>query len=179
VFVIEELDGLTRAVDLERHSATLIHVPLKHTSEGVILLGQKAINAMVMLPHTVVARSDSGGASRVAEAPGEQTIDTTRPDAALRVDVHDDAVAEADAATAWYRDEAGDDIASRFVGDIAAALRVIADAPLRSPPGADGTRARRLDAFPYLVVYECLSDRVRVLALAHTSRPPDYWSSRR
>ena len=98
---------------------------------------------------------------------------------ALRVDVHDDAVAEADAATAWYRDEAGDDAALRLVSDIAGALSVIAEAPLRSSPSADGTRARRLDEFPYVVVYECLPDRVRLLAFAHTSRRPGYWSTRR
>jgi toxin ParE1/3/4 len=55
----------------------------------------------------------------------------------------------------------------------------MAEAPLRSPPSVDGTHARRLDEFPYVVVYECLPDRVRVLAFAHTSRRPGDWSTRR
>ena len=94
------------------------------------------------------------------------------------VEVHEDAAAEADAAAAWYRDEAGEEIALRFVQAIAAALDVIAESPLRNAVRMDGTRARRLDGFPYHVVYEVLSDRVRILAFAHTSRLPGFWSVR-
>jgi toxin ParE1/3/4 len=32
-----------------------------------------------------------------------------------------------------------------------------------------------LDRFPYIIFYECLTDRVRVVAIAHERRRPGYW----
>jgi len=36
-----------------------------------------------------------------------------------------------------------------------------------------------LPKFPYLVIYEVHDDLVNVLAVAHASRRPDYWTDRR
>jgi toxin ParE1/3/4 len=36
-----------------------------------------------------------------------------------------------------------------------------------------------LPRFPYLIVYEVHDDRIHVLAIAHASRGPNYWLSRR
>ena len=98
---------------------------------------------------------------------------------ALAAEIHQAALAEAEAATEWYRTEAGQDVALRFAADVAAALRVVSEAPERAAVRSDGTRARRLDDFPYVVVYDEADGRVRVLAVAHTSRRPGYWSDRR
>jgi hypothetical protein len=35
-----------------------------------------------------------------------------------------------------------------------------------------------LDRFPYLILYLDYPDRIRILALAHTSRRPGYWKTR-
>ncbi len=45
----------------------------------------------------------------------------------------------------------------------------------------DDPRVRRvlLRRFPYAVIYEVFDDQVHVLAVAHTSRKPNYWTSRR
>jgi len=40
-------------------------------------------------------------------------------------------------------------------------------------------RRARLPRFPYLVIYEFHANFVQILAVAHASREPDYWSSRR
>jgi toxin ParE1/3/4 len=36
-----------------------------------------------------------------------------------------------------------------------------------------------LHRFPYVIYYECLPDRVRVVAIAHERRRPDYWKRRK
>ena len=98
---------------------------------------------------------------------------------ALRVEVHAEAAAEAAAATEWYRQEAGADVGVRFVAEVARCLRAIGDAPSRAPMRPDGARRMRTDGFPYVVVYDEHDDRAVVLAIAHTSRRPGYWSDRR
>lgn len=36
-----------------------------------------------------------------------------------------------------------------------------------------------LHRFPYVIYYECLPDRVRVVAIAHSRRRPGYWMRRK
>ncbi|WP_145435577.1 type II toxin-antitoxin system RelE/ParE family toxin [Lacipirellula limnantheis] len=40
-------------------------------------------------------------------------------------------------------------------------------------------RRAKLPRFPYIVIYEVHADFVQILAVAHASREPDYWSRRR
>ena len=40
-------------------------------------------------------------------------------------------------------------------------------------------RIAALDRFPFTLVYQIKADEIVILALAHTSRRPDYWSRRR
>ncbi len=98
---------------------------------------------------------------------------------ALRVDIHTGARDEVAAATAWYRSEAGEDVALQFAARITAALQVTSEWPRRAPVRADGSRALRVDDFPYVVLYDLHDDHVLVLAFAHTSRAPGYWRDRR
>lgn len=39
-------------------------------------------------------------------------------------------------------------------------------------------RACRVDGFPYRVVYEVLPDAIYIIAVAHASREPGYWTNR-
>lgn len=56
---------------------------------------------------------------------------------------------------------------------------------LRFPLAATQWRDRRdrrvyvLDRFPFTIPYQILGEEIVILALAHTSRRPDYWSRRR
>jgi toxin ParE1/3/4 len=45
----------------------------------------------------------------------------------------------------------------------------------------ENTRYRfyRLNRFPYVIYYECLPNRVRVVAIAHERRRPGYWRRRK
>ena len=40
-------------------------------------------------------------------------------------------------------------------------------------------RFHRLQRFPYVIYYECLQDRIRVVAIAHGRQRPGYWKRRK
>jgi plasmid stabilization system protein ParE len=87
------------------------------------------------------------------------------------------ALAEAEAAAAWYA-ERDPRVAVRFAEELEAALNRIADAPHRWPLHVHGTHRVRLTRFPYLVVYREDPTRILIVAVAHTRRKPGYWRKR-
>ena len=70
-------------------------------------------------------------------------------------------------------------LAERFVVEVAYAYSQIVEHPDRWPRHQKDTQRYRLHGFPFNVIYRALSDRVRIIAVAHTSRAPDYWEGRR
>ena len=94
-----------------------------------------------------------------------------------------DALAEQEAETAysWYEDrELG--LGERFLQCLAKTLENVEEAPdaCAAVPGqfAAPVRAARVKRFPYRVVFVELDDRYRVVAVAHMSRRPGYWTGR-
>lgn len=93
------------------------------------------------------------------------------------VDLQPAALAEAEAAAAWYA-ERDQRVGALFVEALDAALHRIAEAPGRWPAYLHGTRRVRLGRFPYVVVYREEPARILVVAVAHTRRRPGFWSER-
>ena len=87
------------------------------------------------------------------------------------------ALAEAQAAVAWYR-ERSVRAAEAFVSEIEKAIEGISQAPRRWPPFEGGCRRFPLLRFPYLVIYREKAQSVDVLAIAHGRRRPGYWRTR-
>lgn len=97
----------------------------------------------------------------------------------LRFD--DEAVEEMDAAAVWY-EARREDLGLEFVAEVRQALVAIANAPHTWPSfGGVEPRARRvlLRRFPYAIIYIELDVEIRILAVAHTSREPGFWRTRR
>lgn len=66
-----------------------------------------------------------------------------------------------------------------FAQQIDAAIANIVEAPLRYPGGEHGTRELVLPRrFPYTVVYRLRGEEIVIVAVAHHSREPGYWSQR-
>ena len=95
-----------------------------------------------------------------------------------RVELTAEALREAEEAAAWYRDEAGVDVAERFERALAAALERIRVSPGRWPRIGQLVRRVRLARFPYLIVYVPRADASVVVAVAHQKRRPGYWGRR-
>lgn len=93
------------------------------------------------------------------------------------VELHDEALAEADAAAEWYA-EREPAVADAFALELERAFDDIREGPERWP--IEEGRARRvlLRRFPFKIVYLVEPDQCVVLAVAHWRRRPGYWKAR-
>ena len=90
---------------------------------------------------------------------------------------HGDARAEYRAAVAWYRARSLD-AARGLVGAVSDGVRTARETPLAWPVWRGGPARRRvLRRFPYSLFY-VVSTEIVIVAVAHHSRRPGYWSSR-
>ena len=86
-------------------------------------------------------------------------------------------------AAAWY-DQRREGLGDQFVDPIKRAFQRIAENP-SSHPKETSARWRRdfrrcpVDGFPYHVIYEIRPDELRVLAVMHGNRQPEYWKRRK
>lgn len=101
----------------------------------------------------------------------------------MKLRLHSEAESEAEAARC-YLNEKAPELGNRFIEDFLQTLQAISEHPTRFPkvetlPSKALYRRALLKTFRYELVYEVLDYEVVVLALAHTSRQPNYWLHRR
>jgi toxin ParE1/3/4 len=94
-----------------------------------------------------------------------------------QVDVHPEAIAEAQAAALWYRARSAA-AAHAFLAELDRAIEKIAEDPGIWPRYVGGTQRFLLKRFPFSVVYRLVANRIEVLAVAHGRRKPGYWKGR-
>ncbi len=101
----------------------------------------------------------------------------------MNVVIHEAAGNEAlDAA--YDLEQAGAGLGISFLNEYETVVRGISERPERYPlletvPPESGIRRGITKRFPYLVIYEIKANHCRVIAVAHASRRPNYWSLRR
>jgi len=95
----------------------------------------------------------------------------------LPVDVHPEAVAEARAATQWYR-QRSTSAAIAFLVELDRAIEKIAENPETWPRYVGSTQRFLMKRFPFSVVFRQTSNRIEVVAIAHSRRRPGYWKGR-
>jgi plasmid stabilization system protein ParE len=82
-------------------------------------------------------------------------------------------------AVAYYRDQAGLDIAQDFkIAAMRAAERLL-DYPGLGPDAERGTRRSVVHDYPYTLIYRVTPEVITIIAVAHQSRRPAYWAGRR
>ncbi|HKN74343.1 MAG TPA: type II toxin-antitoxin system RelE/ParE family toxin [Candidatus Acidoferrum sp.] len=94
-----------------------------------------------------------------------------------KVEFHEEADVELDAAFNWYL-ERSESAAAKFLADIDSAIANITETPDRWPAGIHGTRKFLLRRFPFAVVYREIPTSIQVVAVAHGYRRPAYWRKR-
>ncbi len=81
-------------------------------------------------------------------------------------------------AARWYDREASG-LGGEFLAEVQRAFAAVRSRPRAGAPMPTGRRRVLLRRFPYAVVYRELPGAlVRVLAVAHARRRPDYWAHR-
>lgn len=95
----------------------------------------------------------------------------------MRYGFHPEALAEYEAATAYYvaRDPA---VAERFVAAVNDAIERILESPTRWRTIDQDVRRCLTHVFPYGVLYTVEPDFILIVAVMHCSREPGYWKSR-
>ncbi len=95
----------------------------------------------------------------------------------LKVIYQPDAEAELLEAVPFYgsRDEKVED---PFLTAINRHIREIASAPRRFPKVGRGIRRCVVRKYPFIIFFKDHPDHIRILAIAHTSRHPNYWRRR-
>jgi plasmid stabilization system protein ParE len=99
-----------------------------------------------------------------------------------RVQFEDEADAEYRLAGRWYESRRKH-LGIEFFDAVDAAINRILDlprsgSPVPRMPAELPVRRIAVTRFPYHVVYLEVSDRIRILAIAHDRRKPGYWKAR-
>jgi toxin ParE1/3/4 len=79
----------------------------------------------------------------------------------------------------FYAREGNAELGLAFVAEFERALGLLCDHPRLGPVWRGTTRRFLLQRFPYGIIYQVKSDEIRVIALAHQSRRPEYWRGRK
>ena len=84
-------------------------------------------------------------------------------------------------AAEWYDDQRVG-LGDRFIDEVEEAINLLLEFPAAGPEfdprsGQDALRQFSLRSFPYVLVY-APEEPLLILAVAHTSRMPGYWSDR-
>lgn len=93
------------------------------------------------------------------------------------VDLHPEAIDEAQAAYRWYR-ERNEAAAEAFLAELDRAVELISEGPIRWPTYLHGTRRFLLRRFPFAIVFRQIGEAVQIIAVAHARRKPGYWKGR-
>lgn len=95
----------------------------------------------------------------------------------LPLDFHAAVRGEVDVAYRWYEQRRAG-LGSQFLNAVEQVLNRIVATPNRYGFVDGDIREGQLRRFPFAVYYRVLTDRIRILAVYHTSRDPSGWQSR-
>lgn len=99
------------------------------------------------------------------------------------VKIGKEAAEEFEEAAAWYEGEQ-EGLGERFIVAFEHALQIVAEknpplTPVDGTAGLKGARKLILHKFPFSLIVHELPESIVVVALAHHSRKPGYWRSRK
>ena len=95
----------------------------------------------------------------------------------MHVDIHPEALSEAQAANRWYRERSAS-AADAYLAELDQAVEAIAENPELWPRYVHGTRRYLFHRFPFYLVYRKTAGKIEIIAVAHGRRKPGYWKNR-
>lgn len=101
----------------------------------------------------------------------------------MKIELHPEAEVELYESAGWYNDQRSG-LGEELIAEVERWLLVIDESPTVWPrwPGVPTTdpiiRRALLDRFPFGIAYQIFEDKIVILAIAHSSRKPLYWSRR-
>ena len=95
----------------------------------------------------------------------------------MEIEFHPEAVKEIREATLYYQAQQTG-LGERFLSTVQESLTRISNFPESFPIVVGNVRQCKVARFPYAIVYRSQVNYIQVIALAHSRRKPQYWSSR-
>lgn len=96
----------------------------------------------------------------------------------MRATFNELAEAELNDAIAYYETEQVG-LGTTFLEEVRRSTSAIVEYPSAGPIILGTVRRRLCSRFPYALLYEVHADQIRVLAVTHLKRRPNYWIGRR
>lgn len=92
----------------------------------------------------------------------------------------DEAKCEMNCSALYLAKRGGRELGERFLDQVEAAILGASSDPARHRRFHGDARKVRVERFPYHVVYwhDETTSSIHIIAIAHTSRAPDYWHTR-
>lgn len=90
---------------------------------------------------------------------------------------NEEALREADAATAFYQQKQPS-LGKRFLDNLEDAVSRIAHRPYLYHPIEANIRKCKLPHFPYAVIYRVQVENIQIVAVMHVRQEPGYWKYR-
>jgi toxin ParE1/3/4 len=98
----------------------------------------------------------------------------------MNYSLHPEALGDLRDAAVFYREQAGTSLSHSFLGEFEESINNLLLHPaLGSPWRGTGRRRYIMKHFPYSLVYTVSGNNIRILAVAHHNRRPDYWAGRK
>jgi toxin ParE1/3/4 len=94
-----------------------------------------------------------------------------------RITFHEDARAELAEASHYYEDRVSG-LGYALIDEVEQGSDAVAEHPEAYEKVSDNLRRKVLAKFPYSLIYTIESDRIRIMAIAHHKRRPEYWRYR-
>ncbi len=95
----------------------------------------------------------------------------------MKFGFHPQAEAEFDEAVRYY-EEQKPGLGLEFAGEVYAAVARISEYPEAWSSISKNTRRCLVTRFPYGVIFQVVSDTLRIIAVANLNRRPEYWKDR-
>lgn len=78
----------------------------------------------------------------------------------------------------FYRHEAGNGLARRFLDEFERVIKLLEEFPDIGKPTGEDRRSFPLTGFPYSVIYRHVNAKIRVLVVRHQNRDPAHGEQR-
>ena len=96
----------------------------------------------------------------------------------MRYWLHPEAENDLRHAAEFYRESADSSLSQSLLAEFERSVDVLLQHPGLGTLWRNGRRRFLMRRFPYSLVYTIVDEQIRILAVAHHSRRPDYWRGR-
>jgi plasmid stabilization system protein ParE len=93
--------------------------------------------------------------------------------------LHPEARTDLRDAAEFYRARADSSLSQSLLAEFEASVAVLLQHPGIGALWRTGKRRLVMKRFPYSLIYTVVKEEIRILAVAHNSRHPDYWRNRK